>query len=142
MFVAQRAYVRIVCSFVPGSIVTHYLGYNALEDFFPQMSMKPNPHCDDSFCRQRSREVAQRRANEQVHVQQEQIDEAPLHEDNEWGISLVDESAPEAACPQPTSGLRLAYDVDKHEDTPAAADASTTGDEQSLEELMAQMKRL
>ena len=36
--------------------VSHYLGYNALQDFFPTMAMKPNPTCDDSFCRQRQKE--------------------------------------------------------------------------------------
>ena len=36
--------------------VTYYLGYNALEDFFPTMSMKPNPNCDDSYCRKRQKE--------------------------------------------------------------------------------------
>ena len=36
--------------------VTHYLGYNALQDFFPTMSMKPNPQCDDSHCRKQQTE--------------------------------------------------------------------------------------
>lgn len=27
--------------------VSDYLGYNALSDFFPRMSLKPNPQCDD-----------------------------------------------------------------------------------------------
>lgn len=31
--------------------VSHYLGYSALMDFFPKYSMKPNPSCNDSFCR-------------------------------------------------------------------------------------------
>ena len=30
--------------------VSHYLGYNAMLDFFPTMSMKPNPHCDEYHC--------------------------------------------------------------------------------------------
>ena len=28
--------------------VSHYLGYSALKDFFPQYSMKPNSACSDS----------------------------------------------------------------------------------------------
>ncbi|KAG8572733.1 hypothetical protein GDO81_012147 [Engystomops pustulosus] len=32
--------------------VSYYLGYNAMQDFFPTMSMKPNPSCDDKYCRQ------------------------------------------------------------------------------------------
>ena len=33
-----------------------YLGYNAMLDFFPTMSMKPNESCDEYFCRQRQAE--------------------------------------------------------------------------------------
>ncbi|NXS11941.1 UBA5 enzyme, partial [Neodrepanis coruscans] len=31
--------------------VSYYLGYNAMQDFFPTMSMKPNPQCSDHNCR-------------------------------------------------------------------------------------------
>jgi len=31
--------------------VSYYLGYNAMQDFFPTMSMKPNPQCSDQNCR-------------------------------------------------------------------------------------------
>jgi hypothetical protein len=31
--------------------VSHYLGYNAMQDFFPTMAMKANPTCDDRHCR-------------------------------------------------------------------------------------------
>ena len=30
--------------------VTQYLGYNSLKDFFPQMSIKPNPGCANPLC--------------------------------------------------------------------------------------------
>ena len=36
--------------------VTKYLGYNALQDFFPVMSLKPNESCSDSFCVKRQKE--------------------------------------------------------------------------------------
>merc|ERR1719347_2411674 len=36
--------------------VSHYLGYNAMLDFFPTMSMKPNPNCDEYFCLKRHKE--------------------------------------------------------------------------------------
>ena len=36
--------------------VSYYLGYNALQDFFPTMSMKPNPQCDDCHCRKQQEE--------------------------------------------------------------------------------------
>ncbi|NXN63996.1 UBA5 enzyme, partial [Himantopus himantopus] len=31
--------------------VSYYLDYNAMQDFFPTMSMKPNPQCSDQNCR-------------------------------------------------------------------------------------------
>jgi ubiquitin-like modifier-activating enzyme 5 len=36
--------------------VSCYLGYNALEDFFPRQEIRPNPQCEDRFCRQRQKE--------------------------------------------------------------------------------------
>ena len=38
--------------------VSMYLGYNAMLDFFPTMSMKPNDSCDEYFCRKRQEEFA------------------------------------------------------------------------------------
>lgn len=64
--------------------VSHYLGYNAMQDFFPTMSMKPNDSCDDSFCRQRQKEYQEYLALNPV--KEEKIEEvAIVHEDNEWG---------------------------------------------------------
>lgn len=64
--------------------VSHYLGYNAMEDFFPTMTLKPNPNCDDAHCKQRQKEYLAI-----PKIQQKQtavIEEKPVHEDNEWGI--------------------------------------------------------
>merc|ERR1719309_871139 len=36
--------------------VSHYLGYNAMDDFFPSMALKPNPQCDDGNCVKRQKE--------------------------------------------------------------------------------------
>jgi ubiquitin-like modifier-activating enzyme 5 len=36
--------------------VSHYLGYNALLDYFPTMCLKPNETCSDSFCVKRQKE--------------------------------------------------------------------------------------
>ena len=43
--------------------VSMYLGYNAMLDFFPTMTMKPNESCDEYFCRQRQKEFAVELAN-------------------------------------------------------------------------------
>ncbi|CAD6204118.1 GSCOCG00009872001-RA-CDS [Cotesia congregata] len=115
-----------------------YLGYNAMEDFFPSMVLRPNPNCDDRYCRQRQQEF-QALPKEEIAV--EAVEEAPVHEDNDWGISLIDETADVAEednvrglCP----GLRQAYvvpDAHAHENV---VDASAL----SLEELMATMKTI
>lgn len=62
--------------------VSHYLGYNALLDFFPTMTLKPNESCDDSKCQMRQLEYA-KKPKPVVEVIEEI--ETALHEENEWG---------------------------------------------------------
>ena len=123
--------------------VTHYLGYNALQDFFPTMSMKPNETCDDAYCRQRQREYRELQA-EFPDVDQVPAAEAEVvHDDNEWGISLVDESAPvepSSARPEIAPGIHAAYEVPETDALPTYEEAIDTS--MSLEELMAQMKAI
>uniref|UniRef100_A0A8R1IS69 Uncharacterized protein n=1 Tax=Caenorhabditis japonica TaxID=281687 RepID=A0A8R1IS69_CAEJA len=96
--------------------VSHYVGYNALLDFFPRESIKPNPSCDDEHCKLRQREYQERIANEPVEIDfGPDLDEPEvLHEENEWGIELVDESAPAPPKVESSSGvaqgLKFAYD--------------------------------
>ncbi|XP_043219707.1 ubiquitin-like modifier-activating enzyme 5 isoform X2 [Amphibalanus amphitrite] len=125
--------------------VTHYLGYSSLQDFFPTMSMKPNPSCDDSYCRQRQKEYQEREAAKPKEEVVEEEKKEVVHEDNEWGISLVDETAPEEPEKELVQGVRLAYSRDEPApppptvDAPAAAD---TSDQTSLDDLRAQMMAL
>ena len=42
--------------------VSDYLGYNAMDDFFPKMSMKPNIDCDDFHCNQNVKVFAEKEA--------------------------------------------------------------------------------
>ncbi|RWS24711.1 ubiquitin-like modifier-activating enzyme 5 [Leptotrombidium deliense] len=119
--------------------VTFYLGYNALDDFFPTMKMKPNPNCDDYYCRERQKEFNERIKRNPV-IKKEEVNEAVVHEDNEWGICLVDESvSEEPKDSQIVPGVKLAYTK------PASAESSekiVEETDQSLEELMASMKQL
>ncbi|XP_037135617.1 ubiquitin-like modifier-activating enzyme 5 isoform X2 [Syngnathus acus] len=121
--------------------VTYYLGYNAMQDFFPSMAMKPNPQCNDRHCR-RQQEVYEKREAERPKTEVVQEEEEVLHEDNEWGIELVSEEANEeeetAAVADLPEGITLAYTV------PAAAGDGEMVEEteQSLEDLMAQMRKL
>ncbi|XP_061122280.1 ubiquitin-like modifier-activating enzyme 5 isoform X1 [Syngnathus typhle] len=123
--------------------VTYYLGYNAMQDFFPSMAMKPNPQCNDRHCR-RQQEVYEKREAERPKTEVVQEEEEVLHEDNEWGIELVvseeangeEETAAVADLPE---GITLAYTVP----AAAAGDGEMVEEtEQSLEDLMAQMRKL
>merc|ERR1719447_2167128 len=124
--------------------VSHYLGYNAMLDFFPTMSMKPNPNCDEYQClklkKARAEELA---ANPEIVLEVEE-EEAVLHEDNDWGISLVDEDVGDVGAggsQEVAQGISTAYSYkapDVDEDVPD--DSEDTGE--SLEELMAKMGKL
>lgn len=124
--------------------VSHYLGYSALTDFFPMMSLKPNTQCDDNHCRTRQVEA---RARPLVEVATEVTeDAAPVHADNEWGISLVDENCPEE---EDTSnyklvdGVQVAYSVPVDNSTPeSSTGGAVAASELSLEDLMQQMKSI
>jgi len=117
--------------------VSEYLGYNALNDFFPKMALRPNSGCDDSNCRKRQEEFNARPKVEKVISTP--VDEGPLHETNEFGIELVDESENvPVATSSNASGLKFAYEAPKAEE-PVSSGVST---EISLDDLMAQMKQL
>lgn len=118
--------------------VTHYLGYNALEDFFPTLKMKPNSNCDDRFCVKRQQEY---NALPKVEIVTQKVEEEVVHEDNDWGICVVDESKKIEENLDIGSGLRLAYGKSDNSidyDIPVNKPVI----EQSLEELMEQMKQL
>ncbi|XP_053201224.1 ubiquitin-like modifier-activating enzyme 5 [Panonychus citri] len=120
--------------------VTDYLGYNAMLDFFPTMSMKPNPNCDDPNCVTRQKEY---QLNESTKPKVEIPIEEPeiVHEENDWGICLVDEYVPEADEVEVAPGVKLQYTKD--EPSVQVDSKDTVQDtEQSLEELMNQMKSL
>ncbi|KAL6547629.1 hypothetical protein OROHE_009334 [Orobanche hederae] len=78
--------------------VTHYLGYNALKDYFPTMEMKPNPQCSNAACLERQKEYilakpARDAAARAAKMEAEEIVEPEsLHADNEWNISVVDDT--------------------------------------------------
>lgn len=122
--------------------VSDYLGYNALIDFFPKMSLKPNTQCEDRFCRQRQKEFNAR--PKEVAVIEEVAQEGPLHGENLYGIELVAENAPAAAqtisnAAPLLSGLRYEHEAPIFEDDSPTVRADT---EAVLAELMAQMKEL
>ncbi|XP_058145709.1 ubiquitin-like modifier-activating enzyme 5 isoform X1 [Dasypus novemcinctus] len=76
--------VQNVLKFLLGfGTVSFYLGYNAMQDFFPTMSMKPNPQCEDKNCRKQQNEYKKKVAalpKQEVVQEEKEI----IHEDNEW----------------------------------------------------------
>ncbi|XP_029141392.1 ubiquitin-like modifier-activating enzyme 5 [Protobothrops mucrosquamatus] len=127
-------------------IVSFYLGYNALQDFFPTMTMKPNPHCSDRNCRMQQEQYKKKEA---VNPKEELIDqeEEIVHEDNDWGIELVSEISEEelkddsSSVPDLPEGIMLAYTIPKKEENVPAGEMVEESEE-SLEELIAKMKNI
>uniref|UniRef100_A0A803T129 Ubiquitin-like modifier-activating enzyme 5 n=1 Tax=Anolis carolinensis TaxID=28377 RepID=A0A803T129_ANOCA len=126
--------------------VSFYLGYNAMQDFFPSMTMKPNPQCDDKNCRKQQEEYKTKAV---INPKQEVCEEAEeiVHEENDWGIELVSEVSEEelkaASGPVPDlpEGITLAYTIPNKEEN--SIDGETVAEsEESLEELMAKMKTM
>ncbi|CAA0838306.1 Ubiquitin-like modifier-activating enzyme 5 [Striga hermonthica] len=77
--------------------VTPYLGYNALKDFFPTMEMKPNPQCSNAACLERQKEYVLAKPDRDAATKakmeaKEIVEPRALHADNEWNISVVDDS--------------------------------------------------
>lgn len=121
--------------------VSNYLGYNALIDFFPRMTLRPNTQCDDNWCRKRQEEF-NAKPKPQTPIEELKIEEV-THEENNWGIELVSETEKEApaATSITSSGLRRAYEAPaKHSPTTPQAPLETV--DVSLEELMATMKNM
>ncbi|GIY93116.1 ubiquitin-like modifier-activating enzyme 5 [Caerostris extrusa] len=121
--------------------VSDYLGYNALDDYFPTMSLQPNPDCDDSMCRSRRKEYLLNKKDEVIV--EKVIEKKVVHEDNEWGICLVsgtDDSEETDSSPEVAKGLKHAYKKPAviEDDDSNCVDVN----EQSLEDLMSQLKSL
>jgi len=128
--------------------VTHYLGYNALQDYFPTMTMKPNPTCDDAYCQKRQQQFQlQQQLNPkapEMHIEEPEV----THEDNEWGICLVAETTQDEArnaegptIPGLAAGIKLAYtkpEMAALENTEYTVEDSN----EDLDNLLLQLKKL
>lgn len=122
--------------------VTHYLGYNALQDFFPSMSLKPNTTCDDNWCQKQQQIYMDDLRSRPPVIEAVVEDTEPIHDDNDWGIELVSETnqtESDAPVPDLIEGIKFAYTIPAaHNETSNAGDM----DETSLDDLMAQMQSL
>uniref|UniRef100_A0A8D0DLK8 Ubiquitin-like modifier-activating enzyme 5 n=1 Tax=Salvator merianae TaxID=96440 RepID=A0A8D0DLK8_SALMN len=126
--------------------VSFYLGYNAMQDFFPTMTMRPNPQCSDRNCRLQQEEYKKREAASPKSEVVEQ-EETVVHEDNDWGIELVSEvseeelTASSGPVPDLPEGITVAYTIPNKEENEIPGE-TVTESEESLEELMAKMKSI
>lgn len=121
--------------------VSDYLGYNALCDFFPRMSLRPNTQCTDTHCIARQKEF-QIKPKKELEIESI-ADEEPVHATNEYGIELVGESIANESTTNANSdflmsGVKLAYEVpDQNEGSSSAPIIKA-----DLDELMTQMKSM
>ncbi|XP_031564378.1 ubiquitin-like modifier-activating enzyme 5 [Actinia tenebrosa] len=132
--------------------VSHYLGYNAMQDFFPTMSMKPNPGCDDLNCLSRQKEYQEKLAAKPKQEKKDtSIEKEVIHEENEWGISLVNEcegeQLEEDLTPNLVEGVKLAYAKPKatrkiSEEISSEGQISADNDEMTVEDLMKKLRDL
>lgn len=133
--------------------VSDYLGYSAIKDFFPTMTLRPNPNCSDSWCIRRQRDASKRDAETAAVAKQQEADKdedelSDPHPDNEWGISVIDDPADaETAINQSPNdqtplvdGVRFAYEENKDKSAKSEDTVKDTGAD--LHDLMAQLKQL
>jgi ubiquitin-like modifier-activating enzyme 5 len=129
--------------------VSNYVGYNALEDFFPTMTLKPNTNCDDFKCLKKQEEYQlYLKDNPLVEVEEVKEDTEVVHEDNDWGISLVESESNESNEPESNnlnlpSGLKVAYTIPSKPMKASHQEVDLDEDnEESLEDLMSRMKQI
>eukprot|EP01135_Chromosphaera_perkinsii_P001386 Nk52_evm3s166 gene=Nk52_evmTU3s166 len=122
-FLAQNA-LKYLLQFGDTS---YYLGYSAMTDHFPTMVLRANPECNNNQCRSQQKlysEKMARLAEENKGKEVEGVEEEEvIHEDNEWGIVLEDDSsagdasgATKETISGPAEGISYAYDAPKPSD--------------------------
>uniref|UniRef100_A0A6B2L6P5 Ubiquitin-like modifier-activating enzyme 5 n=1 Tax=Arcella intermedia TaxID=1963864 RepID=A0A6B2L6P5_9EUKA len=72
--------------------VSDYLGYNALRNYFPSYTMKPNVDCSNKFCCM-AQEVYQRSEKSKPKPPPTEAEAPVVHSENPYGITLEDEDA-------------------------------------------------
>ncbi|OMO71640.1 UBA/THIF-type NAD/FAD binding protein [Corchorus olitorius] len=132
--------------------VSPYLGYSSLKDYFPTMAMKPNPQCSNAACLERQKEYIlakpARDAAEKAKMEAEAAAVAadvPLHDDNEWNISVLDDSEMESTGATSSDALpdgltRELPSADEFQKPPTSGATDNAIDD--LEELRRQLEAL
>ncbi len=119
--------------------VSNYQGYNALQDFFPNDELKPNPECLHAWCRTRQseyKEALKSKPKQEVVVVKKEI----VHETNEWGIVVEASSESVESAPEPaTTKEGLVFEYQQPGAAPQQEELVKT-DDSSIEDMMAKLK--
>lgn len=123
--------------------VSNFVGYDALNDFFPRYTLKPNPECDNRHCREWA---IKRHGVPAEAVSESTVAEAAVvHEDgDQWGIEVEPEDEPAATAVE-TKALADVGLVRKYEASKAQVDDRdkvVVAEDESLDDLAAQLKGL
>ena len=133
--------------------VSEYVGYIALKDHFPRMTLRPNPECVSSWCRKQqglfqAREKERLAAEALLPPPPPPPPPPPLHTSNDWGIEVdSDDDEEVAAPPQPAAarqqlaeGIEYAHETsDQLKETVKEEDKLGKDDGTDLASLMAQL---
>ncbi|XP_021905599.1 ubiquitin-like modifier-activating enzyme 5 [Carica papaya] len=130
--------------------VSPYLGYNSLKDYFPTMQMKPNPQCSNVACLQRQNDYILAKpardaaAKAKMQAEASTSVEGPLHFDNEWNISVVDDSEVDTTGATSSDNLpegltRELPSADEYQKLPVPAEIASIDD---LDDLRRQLEAL
>ncbi|KAJ3697290.1 hypothetical protein LUZ61_000995 [Rhynchospora tenuis] len=133
--------------------VSPYLGYNSLKDFFPTMEMRPNPQCSNAACVDRQKEymkskpVRDAAAKAKIEAEASSLNEEPLHLDNEWNISVLDDSDAGVSTSEKAPSILpegLVHELPTADNYPDQVGPTATGgiDDDDLEELQRQLDAL
>jgi len=69
--------------------VSNFLGYNAMQNFFPSYTLKPNLSCSNKDCAKASQVYQENLKNILSVSTKKQRDNIPItHSDNHWGITI------------------------------------------------------
>uniref|UniRef100_A0A915MMW2 Ubiquitin-like modifier-activating enzyme 5 n=1 Tax=Meloidogyne javanica TaxID=6303 RepID=A0A915MMW2_MELJA len=123
--------------------VTNFLGYNALVDFFPQETIRPNPLCEDKNCRRLQKIYLEEQEKLKTSKSDVKIIEEKsniVHEMNEFESTF---DQPPSMFVASSSGIKLAYEpgpLDDNNEKDDENNSKTTTKE--LGDLMAQLKSL
>ena len=121
--------------------VSEYVGYDALLDHFPSITIKANPECTHARCVSRQKEYAAKvkELGERAHplFREKEPPKAVVHAHNDWGITK-EGGGSEGHNLNVGGGVEYAYQPPPRAEATSTAERS--GQETSLQELMAKLK--